>query len=126
MAKVRPTRKIKDGASGKQYNRHVACGEIDISVFDDSDGDPVKVMGEYNNNGCEAMLEGAIRSTTLMLKSDINTEDIINQYEKVFCSACRTQKVKGRDIHLSCYKAIADVLRTHIESKKIKNDEKTK
>ena len=113
--RIKPTRKANpNGAKSSTYKLSVACGKLKIVIMDEENY-PVEVLIRNTEGGCEANQEVIGRLVTLLLESNIDVSFIIEQLEKVICLACKTQKVKGKDVYLSCGKAIAWALKTHIE-----------
>ena len=117
MTKIKPTRKANpNGAKSSTYKLDVACGKLKIVIMDEEDY-PVEVLLRNVEGGCEANQETIGRLITLLLESNIDLDCITEQLDRVICMACKTATAKGKDVHLSCAKAIAWALRTSVNGK---------
>ncbi len=117
MTKIRPTRKANpNGATSHTYKFDVACGKIKIVVIMENN-EPVEVFPRNVNGGCEALQEAVGRLSTLLLESNIDLDCITEQLDKIICMACKTAKTKGKEVYLSCGKAVSDALKKSCETK---------
>ena len=108
----------KDKSSHTFAKVKVGCTVLAITILNDENGNPFRIMVEPKKadglGGCESNLEGMRRLLTLCFEKKIDTEDIIEQLDKMICPTCVRKMIKGeKDLAMSCGKAISRVLKEH-------------
>lgn len=118
MTRLTPVRKVKNGSKGSYYEANTSCGKLDILIVNGDDDYPVRITAQPTGNGCHANIEAIQRLVTLLLEMNTRADIIIEQLNKVICSACKSKMIKGdKEVALSCSKAIGRALEQHLEGK---------
>lgn len=124
---LKPVRFIKEGKSKNStwahYSYKTNCGVMKVTIIG-QDGFPIRIKIEPTAQGCESLLEGLSRLTTLLYECNIDSRFIISQLEKVTCKACQRAMGKAsaeegqegvKQFVKSCPAGLAKVLQKFME-----------
>lgn len=110
---------LGDVLPGNIYYKRVACGHIYITISR-RNGKPVEVfMQSSKSGGCSANTEALGRLASTLLRSGIDSEQVVDSVIGVKCAACSALKGKGEIIDgLSCSDVMARVIRQEYQNYK--------
>ena len=119
---------------GSSIKKKVACGNLYIQLFRDSNGNLAEVFINTSKGGvCQSNINAISRLISLSLRGGIKVESICEQIANIKCPACSILRSKGENIEASCADAIGKYIlekysqgEITIKEHKSKNKPKTK
>jgi ribonucleoside-diphosphate reductase alpha chain len=89
-------------AYGKRKKYETGCGDIWLKIFNDDEGNLREIFSQSSGGGCKANIETISRLVSLLLRANVDPEQIIDQLSSAYCKTCH-EKTKCR----SCGDVIA-------------------
>jgi ribonucleoside-diphosphate reductase alpha chain len=106
---------LGEALNGQTYSKHVACGKLYITLNRDDNNNIVEVFVDTGKSGgCEANAQCLGRLFSVLCRSGVAIESIVDSIKGVRCGACeqikgsKSKKIDG----ISCGDVLAKVLDT--------------
>jgi len=101
---------------GVTYEMPTGCGSLYVTINEDGEGYPFEVFARLGKaGGCSsAQTEGLGRTTSLLLRSNVDPQEIVKQYKGI---SCDRQYGFGKNKILSCPDAIGKALEKYLKDK---------
>lgn len=111
-------------AKGERVKLATGCGSIWLMTFKDTNGNLAEIFSQPGTaGGCNGLTEALTRTTSLLLRSGVHPDHIIDQLQSVKCPVAMNARKEGRCNGKSCSDIIAKELIYQLSQKKIQNDD---
>ncbi len=111
-------------AKGERVKLPTGCGSIWLMSFKDKNNKLAEIFSQPGTSGgCNGLTEALTRTVSLLLRSGVHPDNIIDQLQSVKCPVAMNARKEGRCDGKSCSDIIAKELIYQLkESKPIKDD----
>jgi len=118
-------KKAMERAKGERVKLATGCGSIWLMTFKDANGNLAEIFSQPGTaGGCNGLTEALTRTTSLLLRSGVHPDYIIDQLQSVKCPVAMNAKKEGRCNGKSCSDIIAKELIHQINKKSTENNDK--
>jgi len=117
-------KKAMERAKGERVKLATGCGSIWLMTFKDKNNDIAEIFSQPGTaGGCNGLTEALTRVTSLLFRSGVHPDNIIDQLQSVKCPVAMNAKKEGRCNGKSCSDIIAKELIYQIKNNPILNND---
>ncbi len=116
-------KKAMERAKGERVKLATGCGSIWLMTFKDKNNNLAEIFSQPGTaGGCNGLTEALTRTVSLLLRSGVHPDNIIDQLQSVKCPVAMNARKEGRCNGKSCSDIIAKELIYQIKNNSIKDN----